>query len=79
MPDIDDRIDRLEQSLQRSRWLGPLYGSLPQVPVRTTLPTASEDFAYRLIVIEDTPSVAYLCLQDGAGAWEWAEVASGTP
>ena len=79
MPDLDDRIDKLEGELNRTRWLGPLYGSLPQMPVREELPAATEDFAYRMVVIAGEPSVAYICLQDNTGTWEWAEVATGTP
>ena len=79
MDDTAERLDRLEATIGRSRWLSPLTGGLPQVPVRDTLPTATVDFAYRLIVISGSPSIAYICLQDGSDAWEWVEVATGTP
>lgn len=81
-PEVDDRLDRLDADLRRSRWLSPLYGGLPQMPVRDALPTATVDFAYRLIVHRagtGTEDVAYICLQSAAGAWEWAQVATGTP
>ncbi|MGE3706742.1 MAG: hypothetical protein AB7I13_15840 [Vicinamibacterales bacterium] len=76
---LSRRMDRVEDDLRRSTWVAPLYGHLPQVPQRETLPTASADFAYRLIVIPDVPDELYICVRDNAGAWEWILVATGTP
>lgn len=81
-PEVDDRLDRMDADLRRSRWLAPLYGGLPQVPVRDTLPTASADFAYRLMVHRagsGTEDVVYICVLSAAGTYEWAQVATGTP
>lgn len=79
MPELDDRLDILRDSLERTPWVAPVWGGLPKVPTREALPTAAAEFGYRLVVIPGTPSVAYLCLQDAAGAWEWSQVATGTP
>lgn len=73
MPD-DELLSRLEKLLSdvgRDRFLASLSGGLPEVPSRDELPTASEDFAYRLIVVRGTPDIEYVCLRDSGGSWGW--------
>lgn len=64
---------------ERIPWFAPLRGGWPAPPTTDALPTASAAYAYRLVTLRGTPDITYQCLRDGAGAWEWATVASGTP
>lgn len=70
-----ERFDRLSGAIERSPWLAPLRGSWPQVPSIDTLPTAREEYRYRMVVLRGTPDVLYICLRTAASAWTW-EVAS---
>lgn len=85
--DVERRLEEVEHTLRRlmaQRWMGPLLkGSLPATEVRDALPTAEEALAYQVVTIRGdgatTPDVTYQCLRDAGGAWEWAELGSGTP
>ena len=70
-------LPRLRQKLQRDRWVATLEGGLPQMPSRDALPLASAQTAYLLVVIRGTPDVAYMCLRDASGVYDWRTVATG--
>lgn len=61
--------------LKTDGWTGtPIRGGLPLVPVKTELPTASEDNRGRLIAIQGDVGVAdgiYACVKDAADAYAW--------
>lgn len=67
----------LEHELVTNRWLAPLKGSFPQVPVRDALPPADEALAYRMMAVRGTPDVVYCCLRDAGGTWGWRVMATG--
>lgn len=70
-----------EESLERyrrSRWTGKVdRGGLPRVPVRDSLPEASDLFAYALVTVRGTPDVTYQCLRNASGVWGWRQVVTG--
>lgn len=76
MPD-DSGFSQLRYKVERSRWLDPMRGGYPQVPQRTTLPTATIDYAYRMLAIVGTPDIVYICLRNAGGAWGWRVSATG--
>lgn len=68
----------MDNRLRADDWAGaPSRGALPKVPTRDTLPTASEAYAYRMVVIRGAPDVMYVCLRDNLGAWAWEVAATG--
>lgn len=70
-----EKHERLWQTLDRDRWNDPLRGGLPQVPTKDSLPTASADFAFRLLGLRDASTdKVYVCLKQ-AGTWTWVQVA----
>ncbi len=79
----DERLESLRARIERDRWAGGviLRGELPRIPTVPALPTASPDFAYALLVLlgdgATTPDIAYVCLRDSSGVWDWRVVATG--
>ena len=74
--DLAEIVGKHISDTERDRFSGAvLKGGLPEMPVRDTLPTASADFAYRSVVLRDTPDVQYQCMRLADGTWAWCEVA----
>ncbi|MFA7296270.1 MAG: hypothetical protein WC211_03665 [Dehalococcoidia bacterium] len=81
LADLEAEIDQLRTLVRGNQFTGPpvFNGGLPRVPSREALPTASADYRYALVVIAGTPDVLYVCLRNALAAWEWVQVATGTP
>ena len=76
--DTEQQIVNLLSKVNRDRFVGSiLKGGLPQLSSRDALPTATADFAYRIIVLRGTPDIAYICLRDAGGTWGWRSAATG--
>jgi len=77
-PPVNERVEDLLYALDRDRFAGSvLRGGLPRVPVRESLPTASEEYAYRMVAIPGTPDVVFVCLRNAGGTWGWRTAATG--
>lgn len=69
--------------MARDQWAGGtvLRGELPQVPQVDALPTAGEQWAYRMVTLPGdgatTADVTYQCLRTSAGVWGWRTMATG--
>lgn len=71
-----DLTERRIAELERSEWVGsPAFrGGLPKVPSRTALPTAGAHLSYRVLVVQGTPDLHYICLRDSGGTWGWVNL-----
>ena len=90
MPDLEaeleslrERVDELESLLDHDEWAGRVVrrGGYPRIPVEDALPTAAEEFAYAMLTLRGdgatTPDIAYICLRDASGVWDWRTAATG--
>jgi len=75
-------MEEFDGRIQRDRWAGlpMLRGTLPIMVQRLTLPTASHDFDGAICLVTGAlPWIAYVGMQNAAGAPEWVQIATGTP
>lgn len=73
---LNDRVARFE----RTQWLAPYRGGYPRVPTVTALPTAREEYRFRLLCVQAAAGAAdtfSVCLKSAGDTYSWVTVATG--
>ena len=79
--DLLDRLELFRGVFERDRFAGAaLRGSLPCIPLRTALPTASKEYEGCLTWLQGATGVAsvvYVCLKSAADTYSWKAAVTG--
>lgn len=70
-----EELDIIASMIERNQFVGaPLRGSFPQIPSAAALPTAGEQYSYRIMCVRGTPDETYVCLRNSGGTWAWTQL-----